>query len=148
MLSLNDLDAKTKSETPVEIEYVMLDGTETGVILHILGDESQTVRAVTTAELEKRQQQMASIEALSTGVRGSTPTRSVEADLAMSNRLTACRLVGWEGIKEEWSPANALKLVSSNSDVAAFVLEVSKGTSRFLQLKSKGSSPTPESNSN
>lgn len=137
MLSLNDLDAATKSETPVEIEYVTLDGKETGVILHILGDESPTVRAVIAAEVEKRQQQLAAIEALSTGARGSTPTRSMEADLAMGNRMTACRLVGWSGIKEEWSPANALKLVSNNADIAAFILDVSKRTSRFLQLKPK-----------
>lgn len=148
MLSLNDLDAKTKSETPVEIEYVTLDGKETGVFLQIIGEESAPVRAVVSAEVEKRQQQLAAVEALSTGIRGSTPTRSLEADLAMGNRMTACRLVGWKGIKEEWSPANALKLVSNNADIAAFVLDVSKGTSRFLQIKSKGSSTTPESNSN
>lgn len=139
MLSLEDLDLATKGESPLIVDYVTADGVETGVRLHILGEESATVKAVIHAELEKRAQRIAAIEALSSGGRGAAPKQNLnlEVETAHSNRMTAARLVGWSGLKEQWSPENALKLVSRNSDVAAFVLEVSKRTSDFLQLKSK-----------
>lgn len=137
MFSLNDLDAKTKGETPIQAEYVTKEGVETGVVFSILGGESETVQAAINKMVNSRRKQQAAIEAAATSVRGATAVTPVEDDIAFGHRLTAVRLVGWKGIKEEFSPENAMKLVSSNADVSAFILEVSNQSGRFLQLKPK-----------
>lgn len=137
MFDLSDLDAKTKSETPTEAEYVTREGVETGIKLKILGSESETVQTAINKMVNARRKQQAAIESASNGVRGTVPVTPIEDDIAFGHRLTACRLVGWTGIKQDCTPENIMRLVSTNADIAAFILEVSNASGRFLQLKPK-----------
>jgi hypothetical protein len=137
MFSLSDLDAKTKSETPIELEYVTREGVETGIVFSILGSESETVQAAINKMVNSRRKQQAATEATAAGVRGAVAVTPIEDDIAFGHRLTAARLAGWKGIKEEFTAENALKLVSMNADISAFILEVSNQSGRFLQLKPK-----------
>lgn len=133
--SLADLSAVKASETPAKVEFILPDGKRSGVMLHVLGEQSATVQRKVNALMDQRTEELAAAEAQAAKSGGTVPPRPTEDSIAFGHRLVAVRLVGWDGIEDEWSEANALELVRSNADVAELVLKTSKATARFLQLK-------------
>ena len=131
LLDLSDLDAVAAGDTPFEIEYVRADGSGSGVFLLVLGGQSEKVQAEVNRLVNERRKKKAAAEALAKGPDKADFT-PIEDDIAFGHRLTAIRLVGWRGIKQEWSPENAFRLISRNSEIAEQVTTASNNLSNFM----------------
>lgn len=135
LLDLNDLDAVAAGDTPFEIEYIRADGSGSGVFLQVLGGQSEKVQAEVNRLVNERRKKQAQAAALAKG-----PDRAdftpIEDDIAFGHRLTAVRLVGWRGIKQEWSAENAFRLISRNSEIAEQVTTASNNLANFMPASS------------
>lgn len=136
LLDLSDLDAVAAGDTPFEIEYVRADGSGSGVFLLVLGGQSEKVQAEVNRLVNDRRKKQAIAEAMQGR---KNPDKAdftpIEDDIAFGHRLTAVRLVGWRGIKQEWSPENAYRLVSRNAEIAEQVTTASNNLGNFMQPK-------------
>lgn len=130
--SLADLNATKACDVPIEVELPGPDGMGTGVFLMVLGDQSATVQAAQNKIIDERKKQEANLAAF-TG----SEDMPTEANIEFLARLTACKLVGWRGIKEPWTPENGLILIRTNRDAAKLVNDTAKRTADFLPLKPK-----------
>ena len=63
----------------------------------------------------------------------------VEDDIEFGHKLTAMRLVGWDGISDPFSAENALTLVQSNQHVADAITAASNTQENFTKPLRKGS---------
>lgn len=137
LFDLNDLDAVAASDSPFEIEYLRADGSGSGVFLLVLGSQSEKVQSEVNRlvnDRRKRQALAASVTARNnTQAEAFTP---IEDDIAFGHRLTAVRVVGWRGIKQEWSAENAFRLVSRNSEIAEQVTTASNNLGNFMPTSS------------
>lgn len=134
--SLADLDVVKASETPFEFEYLNTNGEPTGVKLSVLGGQSDTVRELAAELLNSRRQKEAARAAVQarSGRNNAIPAiDKVEEDMEFGQRLAAVRLVGWTGIKEPWTPENALALCKSNAHLAAQVMDHSDDLANFTK---------------
>ncbi len=128
--SIGDLDVRQKGETPFEVPFRNPDGTETGVVLLVLGAQSATVQAETNRLINERRTAEAQREAIQVNIGAPTVT-PVETDIEFGQKLAAVRLVGWKGIKEPWSKELALKLVKSNPLLADQLTKASAVVGNF-----------------
>jgi hypothetical protein len=134
---LNDLDAVSAGDTPFEVEYLRADGSGSGVFLLVLGSQSEKVQSEVNRLVNDRRKKQAL--AASVTSRNNTQAEAftpIEDDIAFGHRLTAVRLVGWRGIKQEWSAENAYRLVSRNSEIAEQVTAASNNLGNFMLGKS------------
>lgn len=133
-LSLAALNAVTASDVPVEIEYMLPDGSGSGVFLQVLGGQSARVQAEVNRMVNERRKKQAAAAALAKG-----PDKAdfvpIEDDIAFGHRLTAVRLAGWKGIEEPFTPENAFILISTNAAVAEQVTAASNDLSNFMKAK-------------
>lgn len=134
LFDLDDLDAVSASETPFELEYIRADGANTGVFLLVLGSQSEKVQSEVNRLVNDRRKKQAQAAALRKGADKADFT-PIEDDIAFGHRLTAVRLVGWRGIKQEWSAENAYRLVSRNSEIAEQITTASNDVANFLPTK-------------
>jgi hypothetical protein len=148
MLSLDDLDATKASEEAFEFEYILPDGSGSGVFLQVLGGQSQRVIDETARLMNERRRKEAHIAAMSRGRRKNDAFTPVEDDIAFGQRLAAIRLAGWRGIKEKHTPELALKLCRSNQHLADQVSEVSEELGNFMKISSASSSSSDGTDSN
>ncbi|NQE62957.1 hypothetical protein [Caulobacter sp. RHG1] len=132
LVDLSDLDAVTAGETPFEVEYIRKDGSGSGVFLLVLGGQSDKVQAEVNRLVNDRRKK----QAQATAVGGAVEFTPIEDDIAFGHRLTAVRLVGWRGIKQDWSAENAFRLISRNSEIAEQVTAASNTLSNFMRLSS------------
>lgn len=136
-LSLSDLNARAAADTAVEFEYVTAAGEPSGVFLSVLGAQSDKVTGEVNRLLNARRQKEAVQESTRMGGRSQATFTPIEDDIAFGQRLAALRLVGWRGIKEPFSPENALLLCQTNADVADQVIKVSSDAGRFMKASPK-----------
>jgi hypothetical protein len=136
-ISLADLDAVKASETPFTFEYVKPNGDASGIMLQVLGGNSDAVRTVAAEMINARRSREATKEMQrqrsGRNGAGKVDFDPVESDIAFGQRLAAVRLVGWEGIQEPWTPENAATLCRSNSHLAAQVMEQSDDLANFMK---------------
>ena len=121
MFSIDDLNAVKACEVPHEFE-VKLGGEPSGVFLQVLGDESETVATETAALIAAAR------------ARANTNPNYVSDNTKLGKQLAALRVVGWRGIKEEYSRENAAKLCMSNMAIADQVIQTSKNLGNFIKL--------------
>lgn len=126
MISLNDLNAVSAGKTPYEFEYKFNNGKGSGVFLQVLGSESETV-AVETASI------MAAERARKTATEATGKEYEFDA-VRVGKELAAARIVGWRGIKEEFTPDNAKKLCATNHMIADQVMQKSNALENFIRL--------------
>lgn len=136
MFDLNDLDAVAAGDTPTEIEYIRADGSNTGVVLLVLGSQSEKVQGAVNGLVNDRRKKQAQADLVRKGADKAEFT-PIEDDIAFGHRLTAVRLVGWRGIKQEWSAENAFRLVSRNSEIAEQVTAASNDLGNFIPASPK-----------
>lgn len=137
LFDLNDLDAVAAGDTPFEVEYIRADGSGSGVFLRVLGGQSEKVQSEVNRLVNDRRKKQA-VAAAMTG-RGNPEKADftpIEDDIAFGHRLTAVRLVGWRGIKQEWSAESAFRLVSRNSEIAEQITTASNTLGNFMPGKS------------
>lgn len=135
--SLSDLDATKASEGAFEFEYILPDGEGSGVFLSVVGGQSETVQRESAKMINERRRQKAAIAAQNSmrGPRkGQVEFDPIESDIEFGQRLAACRLVGWRGITDPFTPENALRLCKTNSDIAAQIIQQSDNLANFMKL--------------
>jgi hypothetical protein len=138
-ISIKSLDARAASEVPFKFEFIDALGNETGVILHVLGGQSDAVTRKVNAMMNERRRAAATKEvAQKTGGRKPVEFDTVEDDIEFGQRIAAVRLVGWDGLDEPYTPELALELIRSNLDIANQVSEKSSDMANFM----KSSSPS------
>lgn len=138
LMGLDDLDAVTAADKPFEFEYIHPTRGKCGVFLQVIGDESTRVRAAVNLlvnDMRKANAKRAADAAEAALLAGDKPEpvfTPVEDDIASGNEHAAIRLVGWRGLKEKWSPENALRAVSRNSDLKSKVLGEAAKLANFM----------------
>ncbi|MDB5456221.1 MAG: hypothetical protein JWP92_1806 [Caulobacter sp.] len=137
-VSLADLDARAKSCSAFEFEYILPNGDGSGVFLSVLGGQSPGVTEEVNRLLNdrRRREAAAEIRARSGGRKTEIEITTVESDIDFGHRLAAVRLVGWRGIQEAFSPDLALALCKSNQDISAQVTEQSNNVANFMKISS------------
>lgn len=137
MFSLDELDATKASSEAFSFEYVNTDTDEfTGIFLSVLGAQSEIVTNEVAKMINERRRKQAVREMHQKVGVGSKPVEfeTMESDVEFGQRLAAVRLVGWAGITEEFSPANALRLCKSNRDIAAQIVRQSDLMANFTKV--------------
>lgn len=136
-LSLSDLDARSASDAAVEFEYILPSGEPSGVFLSVLGAQSDKVTSEVNRLVNDRRKKEAAAASTRMGGRDQAVFTPIEDDIAFGQRLSAIRLTGWRGIKEDFSAENALKLCQSNADIADQVMRTSNDSARFMKSSPK-----------
>jgi len=134
MLSLDDLDAVAAADEAHEFEFTLPDGEGSGLFLQVVGANSPRVKAV-EFEIGNAYRKKEAMKAAQRT--GSKEISRIEDDVATVHKLAAARIVGWRGLKEEFTPEIALRLVSINPEVANQVTEVSNNLALFTKASPK-----------
>lgn len=157
-INLSDLFATKAGETPYEFEYVMSDGTGSGIFLQVLGGQSAKVKAeIETLSDERRRRNHAREIRSKTGGRNDVEAFDKTAeDIDFGQKVAACRLVGWrragetqgltpdqlrrfKGIAEEFTYERGLLLCQNNDDVVKQVIAQSDAVENFIKASPKTS---------
>src|SRR5690606_12097020 len=111
MLSLADLDVTKKCEQGFEFEYIdKATGKGTGFFLTVIGAHAPAVTGFSLKYLNERR----AYDAMNERRGKQAKVRPIEEDIEFSTEMTAIRVIGWRGIKEEYSPENAIALCRGN----------------------------------
>lgn len=135
MFSLSDLSATRASDEAFEFELEDVNGVGRGIILKVLGSQSEKV-TTEVARLVNARRRSDAAKAMRSGKKN-IEFEPIESDIEFGQRLAAIRLVGWVGIQEPWSPENALTLCRSNRDISTQIIEKSDDMSNFMKGSSK-----------
>lgn len=137
MYSIDDLDETKSCEIAYEFEVKNAAGKGTGLFLTIIGDHAQRITDFQAQGLNERR--VAEAMHAKRDPRGKNPlVHKVEEDVEFSTELIALRIVGWRGIKDDYSHEAAVRLCTVNSEIKEQILEKSGDMKNF---------PTPFSTS-
>lgn len=128
-LSLADLDTQKKCEDAVEMEVVSPSGKGLGIFLSVIGGQSPTVQNWVNKALNQRRR--ADFINERKGKKGEV--RAIEDDIEFGTEVIAIRIKGWRGISDEYTPENALRLCTINSDICTQVREFTEDISNFTK---------------
>ena len=120
LLSIDDLDLTAASDTPFDLEILNIKGVKTGIIIQVLGSESEKVQ-----EWTNRQANRIRTQSTQKSVTGKDKVRTAEEDDEYIIESAAVRVVGWKGLKDEYTKDNATRLMSRNVHVRMQVLTAS-----------------------
>lgn len=143
MYSLKDLDVGKACETPFKMEVTDEQGKGVGIFLFVIGAHAPAVQEFTKTSLNERRREDALAE--KRDPRGKqVHVRPVEEDFEFGTRHIAVRIVGWEGIEEPYSPAQAVKLCTINPEIKEQVLAVSENLKNFPTRYTAASNDTSD----
>lgn len=128
-ISLSDLNIKSKCNEPVEFEPTDSKGNGMGITVLVLGAHSDVVQKHVNKELNRRRKQ----DFLKAKKGKDAELVPVEEDIEFGIEATAIRIVGWEGIAEDYSPENAIVLCSVNPDICSQIREFSEDIGNFTK---------------
>lgn len=131
-----DLDAYddvAASDVAYPLSILKADGTEDGLVLDVLGGQSETVQKAVNALVNERRKRQANAAAVTKGEPAFTP---IEDDIAFGHRLTACRVIGWN-LKKDFTPEGAFRLVSRSARIAEQVTTASNDLGNFTPASLK-----------
>jgi hypothetical protein len=135
--SLSDLDVVSKCSNAFEFEYLTPSGDKSGIFFSVLGANSDVVMAALAERInsDRNKEAMRQLRA-SKSRPGNAPVEvtTFEDDVDAGKKLAAVRLVGWRGIKEPFTPENALRLCYSNPLIAGQITEQSENLANFSQV--------------
>lgn len=134
LLSLDDLDAVAAADEAHEFEFIDHKGEGSGLFLQVIGANSPRVKAVEYEIGNAFRKKEAMKAAQRVASKDITP---IEEDVATILKLAAVRIVGWRGLKVEYSPETALRVVSRNPEIANQVTEVSNNLALFTKASPK-----------
>ena len=126
LLSIDDLDLTAASDTPFDLEILNIKGVKTGIIIQVLGSESEKVQ-----EWTNRQANRIRTQATQKSVTGKDKVRTAEEDDEYIIESAAVRVVGWQGLKDEYTKDNATRLMSRNVHVRMQVLTASNDLGNY-----------------
>ena len=130
MFSISDLDVTKQSEAGFEFE-VQDDSTGkgVGVYLTVIGAHAPAVQKFTSKKLNERRVFDEMNERR--GKKGQV--RKIEDDVEFGIELAAIRIVGWRGISDEFSQANAVQLCTVNPTIREQILKASEDLANFTK---------------
>lgn len=128
--SFDDLNLNKKCEEAVEVEYVMADGTKTGVFLSVIGKHAEKVQRFSMKHLDKMR-----AFAENSNKQGKSALISSEENLDYIIKDAAIRIAGWRGINQEFSPEGAEQLCRINSEIRQLVVDTSNDLANFTKSK-------------
>jgi hypothetical protein len=139
-LSLADLNARKASEVAYEFEYLLPDGSGSGVFLSVVGTHSDTIMKA-SQELEDARRKREAVRAMKAAKArpDHVEVTPVSEDIDNGTRLVAKRIVAWRGITEPCTPENALTLCQTNPEVSTQVMEASNELGNFMRASSPAS---------
>lgn len=126
LLSIDDLDLTAASDTPFDLEILNIKGVKTGIIIQVLGSESEKVQEWTNKQANRIRTQ-----ATQKSVTGKDKVRTAEEDDEYIIESAAVRVVGWKGLKDEYTKDNATRLMSRNVHVRMQVLTASNDLGNY-----------------
>ena len=129
-ISMDDLNLVGPMENGVEIELMNAGGHRLGVFVHVLGEYADSVRIFLEAMRDKR-----AVEAAEAEKAGQPWTGTVSHKDQIENAVVRC--IGWRGLKEPFSVANARKLITLNPNIGAQIIAASRKESLFLSTLPK-----------
>ena len=132
--SLDDLNYIKKSEESYEFEYLTPGGDGTGVFISVLGGQSEVVTREVAVLLNDRRRKEAMRAMKARSNKKQVEFDPIEEDIEFGQRMAAIRIVGWRGITDPFTPENAMRLCSTNREVAAQVIEYSDNMANFTKL--------------
>lgn len=130
-LSIADLNLNKKCENAFEFEYLMPDGTKSGVFVSVLGAHAPKIQKWINTQLNQRRQQE-SMQAKRG--KGDTP-RMIEEDIEFGVEMMAIRVTGWRGLDDEYSPTTALTWCETDANLVEQVKMHSENLANFTQSK-------------
>ena len=139
--TLASLDARKASETPFEFEYILPDGTGSGLFLSVYGGQSDIVRSAISKLMNERRTQDAKATFIAQRTNKAAPIVTVESDVEFGHKTAACRLAGWRGMVEEGKPDTPLaftpelghQLCASNREIELQIVENSDAMANFMK---------------
>lgn len=129
-VSFDDLNLNKKCEESVEVEYVMADGTKTGVFLSVIGKHAEKIQRFSMKRLDTLR-----AFAENSKKQGKSAVMSSEEDMDYIIKDAALRIVGWRGINQEFSPEMAEQLCRINSEIRQLVVDTSNDLANFTKSK-------------
>lgn len=141
-VSIKALNARTAAAAPFTFDYLDEDGRPTGIRLSVLGQQAETVQNAINKNLNDMRLAAALRAAedgklMAQGIEPEVRFSPIESDIAFGQMGAAVRLVGWEGIDEDWTPELALELVQGNPDIHQQVLKASNRLANFMTVLSR-----------
>ncbi len=137
-LTLDSFNSRKASETPFKMEYMLPDGTPSGFILHVIGDNAGAVVAERNRLINEDRVRVSAQQALAKPGQP-LPINPVENDLSFVQKLAAARIVGWEGIDDAFTPDAAVQLMADAPEIREQVVQASQTVGNFTQRSPKGS---------
>jgi hypothetical protein len=130
MFSLSDLDVTKQSEAGFEFE-VLDDSTGKGVGVHltVIGAHAPAVQKFTSKKLNERRV----FDEMNERRGKKAQIRKIEDDVEFGIELAAIRIVGWRGISDEFTPANAIQLCTVNPTIREQILKASEDLANFTK---------------
>jgi hypothetical protein len=126
LLSIDDLDLTAASDAPFDLEVLSIKGVKTGITIQVLGNESQKVQ-----EWTNRQANRIRTQATQKSVTGKDKVRTAEEDDEYVIESAVVRIVGWSGLKDEFTKDNATKLMVRNVHVRMQVMTASNDLGNY-----------------
>lgn len=135
--TLASTNTRKACETPFKFELLEDDGTGSGIIAHVIGGQAKTVVEKTAELVNERRRQEAIRASEASANRPGDAITPFEDDVAFGQRLSAVRLIGWDGLEEDCTPANALELCQNNPGYAAQITTQSNKITNFTKASPK-----------
>jgi hypothetical protein len=131
LVDIDDLDLTTASDTPFDLEVLNTKGVKNGIVIQVLGSESEKVQ-----EWTNRQANRIRTQATQKTVTGKDRVRTAEEDDEYIIESAAIRIVGWKNVGKGGAPLlysleNALWLMSRNVHVRVQVLTASNDLGNY-----------------
>lgn len=127
-ISILNFDAVAESEIGVPVAIKNPDGTETGLTLHVIGDNSDAVQKFSARVL--REMRAREAQAKKAG-------KEVELDLDRIKEQNvegaALRVIGWEGVDEAFDADLLKKALRRNPHWVNQILEVAGDQANFMK---------------
>jgi hypothetical protein len=120
LLSLDDFDLSTASDTPFDLEVLNTKGVKTALTLQVLGSESEKVQ-----EWTNRQANRIRTQATQKSVTGKEKVRTAEEDDEYIIESAVVRVIGWSGLAEPFNKENVTRLMARNVHARMQVLQAS-----------------------
>lgn len=130
-LTIADLNLNKKCENGYEFEYLMPDGSKSGIFVTVLGAHAPKIQQWINKQFNMRRQQ----EAMQAKRNQGDAPRLVEEDIEFGVELMAIRITGWRGLDDAYSPATALTWCETDATLVEQVKMHSDNLANFTRSK-------------
>lgn len=126
-------DTVADCETPTDVALKLPDGTETGVILQVLGKHSTPVQRWIGKVTAKSAREQAAAQ------KSGRQVEPLDYEQLKSSNIEGAmaRVVGWKNVKQDFSPALLRDVLSRNPEFVDQIVEASNDLGNFTKASLK-----------